>query len=179
MSACYPTSLSNRAYVHMELSTTSASAALSWYGGQQAYPTYSLTVPEPPTAWWFWVAGHVFDSGPNSKSRSRKQLGAKRKTLRLFNVIMSSTHPFAHRFCSTNWMKPSSKDQRQGCAPAYCFWHCGQFAPFSLHQVQAEHAKAKRAELQKTASYKEHNELWTGVLRLLWCISKNSTDSWG
>lgn len=55
-------------------------------------------------------------------------------------------------------MKPSSKDQRQGCAPAYCFRR-GQFAqPFNLHQVQAEHAKAKRAELQKTASYKEHDK---------------------
>ena len=117
MSACYPTSLSNRAYVHMELSTTSSFAALSWYGGQQAYPTYSLTVPEPPTAWWFLSRRACLRLSPNSKSRSRKQLGAKRKTLRLFNVIMSSCHPLTRLptgfVRQTEW-NPAAKTKDKG-----------------------------------------------------------------
>lgn len=81
MSACYPTALSNRAYVHMELSTTSSFAALqhvaSWYGGQQAYPAYSLTVPEPPTAWWFLSRRACLRL--RSKQQEQKQKAAWRK----------------------------------------------------------------------------------------------------
>ena len=65
------------------------------------------------------------------------------------------------RSCSINWMRPSSKDQRRGWA-RLILGNCSSlhFFAISSWQVQAEHAKAKGAELRKTPP---HTDLLTAT----------------
>ena len=131
----------------------------------------------------FWVAGHVFDSGPNSKSRSRKQLGAKRKTLRLFNVIMSSCHPLTRLptgfVRQTEW-NPAAKTKHKGApqltvSGTVASLHPSAFTRYKQSMPKQSVQNCKRRHLTKSTTNYELvfcDYCDCVFFGLQWCISK-------